>query len=283
MRDEVAIFFISTPAYGQEPWITDGTSSGTRVLDIRQGSLGSNFLPYIDGVVMNDRLYFPADEGTGIELFATDGTTTYKVKEINPTSGSGFFQTHSQPHAFFAHRDKVFFMANDGIEGFEMWVSDGSEEGTQRLIVTQAGLTERGDIPNYFAFKNRVLFQLSSQSVINSYDLYVSDGTPSGTSLLKDFRYSHEAFVPLLEDENWLYFKAVNSSTGTELWRTNGTESGTSLVKNINTRTPFFNLGLSSSAPFYRLDDRFYFLANSGPTLEADGQIWQSDGNPSHT
>uniref|UniRef100_UPI004049DEC7 ELWxxDGT repeat protein n=1 Tax=Candidatus Limnocylindrus sp. TaxID=2802978 RepID=UPI004049DEC7 len=40
----------------------------------------------------------------------------------------------------------------------------------------------------------------------------------------------------------FLYFRADNGTTGTELWRTDGTEAGTTSVKDINP-------GASSSYP----------------------------------
>lgn len=279
-----AIFFASTPQFGLEPWVSDGTTNGTQVIDVKPGVNGSNFLPYIDGAIMNGQLYFPADNGTGIELFTYNGTSFWKVAEINPTTGNGSFAVHSQPHAFFAHQDYIYFMANDGVEGFEMWASDGTASGTKRLIVTQAGQTERGDIPNYYVFNNKVLFQLSTNNNVNSYNLYQSNGTPNTTSLLRTSQYTHDAFVPLIEFENWLYFKAVNVPGGTQIWRTNATTSAaTTLVKTINTNSPFMNLGISSSAPFYALAGSLYFLANSGQNLQSNGRLWKSNGTADNT
>jgi len=70
-----AFFYVLDPAFGCEPWISDGTPEGTRLLkDINLGSASSGIhsdtFAYLDGWV-----YFGADDGVnGIELWRTDGT-----------------------------------------------------------------------------------------------------------------------------------------------------------------------------------------------------------------
>ncbi|RYF87101.1 MAG: hypothetical protein EOO03_11005, partial [Chitinophagaceae bacterium] len=59
---------------GLEPWITDGTAAGTRLLrDINPGKAFSMSSP--DFTYSNGFVYFSADDGThGFELWRTDGT-----------------------------------------------------------------------------------------------------------------------------------------------------------------------------------------------------------------
>jgi ELWxxDGT repeat protein len=71
--------------------------------------------------VMGDRIYFRADDGTsGVELWEYDGSvapqlgTSLRALEINP-SGS------SRPSSFYVFGGKLYFRANDGATGDELW------------------------------------------------------------------------------------------------------------------------------------------------------------------
>lgn len=68
------------------------------------------------------------------------------------------------------------------------------------------------------------------------YELWVSDGTKTGTKFIKDvYPYSNYSniFYPT-EFAGKVYFSASHPTYGRELWMTDGTDTGTQLVKNIN-------------------------------------------------
>jgi ELWxxDGT repeat protein len=73
------------------------------------------------------------DQEHGMELWTTDGTTagTQLMKDIWPGPGSGFWGSQS---LFSIINDKLYFSANDGIHGEELWESDGTATGTNMLI-----------------------------------------------------------------------------------------------------------------------------------------------------
>ena len=55
------------------------------------------------------------------------------VKDINPaTDGEGFAYAYgnSSPRNLAEFNNLLYFSANDGITGQELWVSDGTAEGT---------------------------------------------------------------------------------------------------------------------------------------------------------
>lgn len=101
---------------GRELWVYDGTGSPSIVQDIRAGSNSS--YPG-DLIVFEDKLYFAADDGNnGRELWVYDGTSATGF-DLNPT-GNGV------DDFMFGLRIKatslgLFFMANDGTTGFELW------------------------------------------------------------------------------------------------------------------------------------------------------------------
>src|SRR5512138_976005 len=72
---------------------------------------------------------------------------------------------------------------------------------------------------------------------VHGWELWVTDGTAGGTSLLKDIRPGKQGSSivgkPLLFEGKY-YFAADDGSHGEELWRTDLTPAGTVLVKDIN-------------------------------------------------
>jgi ELWxxDGT repeat protein len=119
---------------GIELWKYDGTSA-SRVKDIN-ADIGNSFPDYF--AVSNGLLLFYANEGDhGGELWRSDGTEagTELVKDIYPGVLS------SDPAAEWYSRwgypvlaGKAYFVAGTPDEGDELWMSDGTEEGTQMVI-----------------------------------------------------------------------------------------------------------------------------------------------------
>src|SRR2546425_8174835 len=96
---------------------------------------------------VNGTLYFAGDDGTtGPELWKSDGTTagTVLVKDIYTGSSTfnynghyyGHFHQHykilnsSRPDNLTNVNGTLFFVADDGMHGRELWKSDGSATGT---------------------------------------------------------------------------------------------------------------------------------------------------------
>ncbi len=282
LENGLFIFFVSTPLTGQEPWVTDGTTNGTTVLEIVAGSAESSYVPYMDGAVLNNKLYFPAyTDAVGQELFVTDGTIagTQLLKNINTTTGNEYYNVHSRPNSFFSDGiSKVYFFAENGLDGDELWITDGTNTGTQMLIATQPGITQRGDVPSYYFFNGKTYFQLSTTNEVGSYNLYASDGTPSGTNVVKVFNSFMEVFGKnKFVFNNKLYF-VCNVNFNQEFWFTDGSSEGTQILKEINQ-------GNASGIPFHNyniypvINNAFYFTADNG----IDEGLWMSNGTTDGT
>ena len=80
---------------------------------------------------------------------------------------------------------------------------------------------------------NRVFFASGSEE--HGRELWVSDGTPAGTHMVKDIWPGEEGSFPdsLFEYKGLLYFTAGNEEHGRELWRSDGTAEGTFLVEDL--------------------------------------------------
>ena len=107
-------------------------------------------------------------------------------------------------------------------------------------------------------------------------ELWISDGSSKGTTLLKDIRPGSIGSGPsgLLRCSSQVFFTANDGKNGQELWKTDGTRQGTLLVRNI---AP----GVKSTAfmGMVRLGKIIVFLARDQTTLS----LWRSDGTTQGT
>jgi ELWxxDGT repeat protein len=115
---------------GAELWASNGTQAGTVPLEINmQPDTGADptHLTVADGAV-----FFIANDGiTGDELWKATGTsgTAVQVEDINPGVGSSF-DTFTQEEQLVNVNNTLYFTANNGVDGREVWQSDGTLSGT---------------------------------------------------------------------------------------------------------------------------------------------------------
>ena len=242
------------------------------LLDIYSGSNSSNAT---FGPILNGKMLFSASTAAaGNELWITDGTAagTTMVKDIRTGSDSSY------PGNMTSAGDKVYFRANDGTNGLELWVTDGTANGT--TLVKDIYTGSNGSYPNdsspqgFYAFGSQVLFMAETAL---GQELWVTDGTSVGTTLVKDINTvsTHSSPRGFTEFNGMVYFSANDGINGTELWVTNGTPNGTTMVKDIY-------LGISSSDVSHLIvfQDKLFFEANSA----AKGyELWSSDGTANGT
>ena len=174
------LYFAGTTGQGIELWKSDGTDGGTEiVLDINPGSANANPTGM---TVVGNVLFFAASNGTtgtanGTELWRTNGTleTTRIVRDINPGVES------SSPQNLTEAGGKLFFTADNGTNGRELWVSTSS--GASMLVDIAAGAASS----NIADMKNiDGILCFSADDGINGRELWISDGTAQGTRMLED-------------------------------------------------------------------------------------------------
>ena len=150
--------------------------------------------------------------------------TAALVKDINPAGSSG-------PLSLTDVGGTVFFFADDGIHGRELWKSGGTEAGT----VMVKNINPNGSShPGVLTDVGGTLFFVASDGT-HGFELWKSDGTKAGTVMVKDVNPDGSSSSRGLADvEGTLFFSPADGTHGRELWKSNGTRAGTVMVKDVN-------------------------------------------------
>jgi trimeric autotransporter adhesin len=178
------------------------------------GSFPSNFFPF-----STTHLYFSANNGTGNELWRTDGGTVSFVSDINTTTATA----GSNPYPVAVLGTNILFTANNGLLGTELWKSDGTGAGTTMIKdITVGSLSSLINTPLVYVNFNSKLYFLAND-VTNGFEMWSSDGTPAGTVLFKDINpgAANSVFSYPIVSGTSLFFIA-SDGTGSNIFVTDG-------------------------------------------------------------
>lgn len=308
-------FTVNEGTKGREPFMMDSSATSIKMLkdiDPRQyiGSIETDPRWTVSG----DNLFFIAkDSINGTELWKTDGTEigTKLVKNISAKDTSTFFRdiislgngkilfgigfsnrtsyitqfwtsdgTEAGTQPFFEVPDlfvyitvlnnQIFFSANNS----ELYQTDGTTVGTKLIINLKDIEPQIGRIRNLRSAGNK-LFIASSHSVLNQWDLWTSDGTRTGTTILLKSSpdKSFLSFFRFTALGDKVFFTTSRRGPNYELYITDGTSQGTKVVKNFNN---------SPGSDFLTvLNDKLLFTATDAGTGYQG--LWVSDGTEEGT
>lgn len=252
-----------------------GTDYGTEIVNVANGAVtdiatgalnGEPENLYYDSI--NGILYFSGNSqsGDGKELYqwTSSGSPAVLIADINSNP-----MGDSNPKHFINLNDKIYFTANDGNSGNELFELDYNA-GNQVFLVKDINTNGIDSNPGEkIVFNNRIYF--AADDGINGVELWESDGTDSGTQLVSDLYSGPQGSEPenLTIYNNRLYFTANHPILGKELFY--ATASG-SVINASNIAS-----GSSSSNPQYLkvYNSKLYFSANDG----INGiELWETAG-----
>jgi ELWxxDGT repeat protein len=250
------VYFEISADGGDELWRSDGTAAGTRRLLTADCLFFEQQNPVLSRV--GSQVYlFTRDCDETDQLWVTDGTAagTRAVTTFEPSPfGEGL--NAGQALAF---NGRLFFTGFTPDAAFSLFQSDGTAAGT--------GVFYRFfGINNLTVFAGRLFFGAVGD-VSHGYELWSTDGTPSGTALFSDIFPGPDSSYPsgLTVAGDRLFFIADDGVHGFELWETDGTPAsaanpaGTHLVQDLAPE------GLSSRPDQLTVaGDRLYFTADDG-------------------
>jgi ELWxxDGT repeat protein len=296
-----AVFFRAcTPTLGCEPWRSDGTLAGTRLVanlepfdkssDPRLFTAAGgkvffvasdSFAPVVwtvqeSGALTRARKFantapsFLAAVGSKVvflranEIWGSEGTA----------GGTRLLRSFHSLQLFSVWiktiGGRAYFVADDGTHGMEVWASEGTPETTLRITDFAYENAVSGLQPNQIEeVGGRLVVAASDAASFRMWTVPVASA-PAAPQDLCGSRCSVEFGVQSLARAGArVVFPASDDVHGSEVWSTDGTPAGTQLLKDACPGSCI------DAGPFYATaGDAFY--------LEA-GAFWRTDGTPDGT
>ncbi len=228
---------------GAELWKTTGSAATTEmVLDINPGAASSGLQGFFK---FNNAVYFKANDGAGVEIWKTTDSVPGAVKVSNFNNGVNLFPSAStiEPgkNRMVIYNNKLFFAADNGVTGSELWSIDVSDTVT---LEADIGDSVSGSRPAWLTVYNNKLY-FSAANVQGNIELWVFDDSTGLPSLVKDIfpgndqsgfpQASQPAALTVYNDT--LYFNASFSAGAfidTELYQSKGDSVSTVLFTDIS-------------------------------------------------
>ncbi len=200
-----------------------------------------------DMTATDNNLFIIGGIDGGTALFTSDGTLggTHDYYTIN--TGNEFnTKIYMTPVG-----NKVFFFYNKSGEGYRLWVTDGTVEGT-------IALTKHDELSFQDLEKNKGIIEFDGKLYYHGDSdqgdcLYVSDGTVSGSKVLVSNEYRAPLYMKVYN--NKLYFQAMNEWWNFGWYRTDG-----------NTVEKIFNEYSNIKAPSAEYGDELAFFGYTDST-----------------
>ncbi len=183
---------------------------------------------------------------------------------------------------------KIYFTAKEDTHGEELWVSDGTPEGTKMVKDIYPGATS-SNVSYITRFNDKVVFQATANDD-DGAEVWISDGTEEGTYMIMDINLigsSEPAGFTQLNEKIFIFAARDYESEvyGDEpqrwLWISDGTEEGTRLLKDCNVKYPG-QITSNDDVHFMRVGRKVFFKADTKDNQYGE-ELWVTDGTEAGT
>ncbi|MFK8185055.1 MAG: S-layer homology domain-containing protein [Phormidesmis sp.] len=256
-----------------------------------QGADARHYVPAEYVAAFNNGI--PQDEGTKPKLIgnfpaqSTDSLFLFKYATFPAPD------TAPDTNVDYTQLKRLFFSADDGRHGEELWVTDGTVEGTRLFLDVAPGFDAMGEprssAPDFVGFADDRVWFATNQRFVDgerTEAIWSSDGTVEGTRAIASISPSLAqtlseatdltAYPNFLLNDRFPFM--VNTPSGYQLWLSDGVSpSGTQRM------VEFPQLDMQSASPTYEFTvtlDRLFFLA---PSTDQKTRLWTSDGTAQGT
>jgi len=267
-----AVFFAAESVL----WTTDGSAQGTERLAELTGEPS-------EMTAAGGKVFFLAPGTDGQELWASDGTQagTLQVTQLAPSQP--FITNPDDPDdgpVVAAFGGRVYFAANDGAHGWEIWRSNGTVSGTRRITdfadprpfvlpILRRGMAE---------VKGRLIFPAAAGK--KGWALWTAGGNPLSVTVLKDCLlgcgHGRQYGGRVTAIGGRAVFLLADAAHGTRLWGTDGTAAGTRELRSFCTGSCFLDLTYG----FVPLRGRLAFALQG---VKTNPDLWWTDGTEAGT
>jgi len=271
LPDGRVLFVATDNVNGRELWVTDGTESGTHIVRITDprgytASYDSAGPQHLTELGNGKAVFSISNSGSHNELWITNGTEagTFRFWDILRPSSPG----NNNLSDFTAlGNGRLLFTASNDEAGRELWVTDGTAEGTHLL----------GDIVPGPAGSFPTIERISPDGIATirtEVGRWATDGTVAGTHQLSDDTSPAITYVSL-GNGHWLYgaYESPEDFTQT-LYVTDGTAEGTHRLVGPDA---------DSISTFYRGQPKITLLGEGKALFQVAQDLWVTDGTEGGT
>lgn len=249
--NNVLYFIVNINSYNSAVWRTDGTTEGTTVV-LGGINTGLRLLK-----TLGNKLYINGESYNGA-LYASDGTVTGTKKLTIDEYGQIELIT-------VVNNELVFATKYSNGQKWRIYKLNPVNDALTLIKSFEAALYGNIELDNITAVDSKFFFSVRTDNGSGAYtdDLWKSDGTTTGTTVLKSFQWlrhmSNSKMQNFVAFNGKLCFAASNNY---ELWTSDGTVDGTLQVSTVKLEPSKIPLVTSS---------RIYFNT-------ASNQLWSYDG-----
>lgn len=210
-------------------WISDGTPNGTTIINGTDDYASFNFVP----LNYNNTLYFSGRFPNPHTIYKTDDTSSGTNQALS--FPGNYYHGIERPTILEKFKDG-FLIANYESSGnnyirSNLYFSKGLQSNTIKLKDVQGKIYDNSYPTAYGAvFDEKFIFFERKQESPYGIHLYVTDGTPAGTTNLNNVNQDIYHVIPC---GSFAYFLAQNNNQ-MEIYQTNGTSTGTFLIDEFN-------------------------------------------------